>query len=329
LPPQPDARSIAEFSRHSSSTSLRELWEVVVRRRRLILLIEGGLLLLCLVYCLVAPNEYEASARVELRTAPASSLNLDSSENSGSASILSAPMALETMADVFRSDRLAWRVISDLKLYDAPGFRGDFAGRFPTFHTEIQNGAPVDPAAQAWLLERFARLLRVQTLPRTLLIEIRFRCRDAALSAAVVNALIGAYDRQDSESQVEATAQASDWLNVQLKELKSSVDKGQQRLSDFEREHGILSAPETLGNGTAGETEHSSTLLEIDELGRQLVAATTDRILREAEYRAASKGDPELVIASDPRLQTEDGSFATAALQQIHTRRIWNRSGLN
>jgi uncharacterized protein involved in exopolysaccharide biosynthesis len=38
----------------------------------------------------------------------------------------------------------------------------------------------------------------------------------------------------------------------------------------------------------------------MDELGRQLVAATTDRILREAEYRSASQGDPELVIASDP-----------------------------
>jgi polysaccharide export outer membrane protein len=60
--------------------------------------------------------------------------------------------------------------------------------------------------------------------------------------------------------------------------------------------------------------------LEIDELGRQLAVAASDRILREAEYRAASQGDPELVIASDPRLQIESGSFATALLQQIHAR---------
>ena len=31
-------------------------------------------------------------------------------------------------------------------------------------------------------------------------------------------------------------------------------------------------------------------------------------------------GDPELVIASDPRLQAESGAFATALLQQIHAR---------
>lgn len=292
-----------------------------MRRRRQITSVLGGLLLLCLLYCLVAPNQYEASARVELRTAPASSLSLGSSESPVSASILSAPIALETMADIFRSDRLAWRVISELKLYQAPGFCGDFASRFPGFHPEAQAGTPVDPVPQSWLLERFQKRLHVQTLTRTLLVEIRFRSKDAALSAAVVNALIDAYSQQDSESQVQATAQASGWLYGQLKELKATVDKDQQRLNAFEREHGIVSAPETLVNGTAGETQHSSAILEIDQLGRELVAATTDRILREAEYRAASKGDPELVIASDPRLQTEDGSFATAALQQIQARR--------
>jgi uncharacterized protein involved in exopolysaccharide biosynthesis len=44
----------------------------MLRRRRQIASILGGLLLLCVLYCLVAPNQYEAIARVELRTAPAS-----------------------------------------------------------------------------------------------------------------------------------------------------------------------------------------------------------------------------------------------------------------
>lgn len=308
--------TIVEVSPPRSNVSLRELWEILVRRRSLILLIEGGLLLACLTYCLLAPNQYDASAKVEMRTAPASSLTLDSTENSASASILSAPTALETIADVFRSEQLAWRVIKELKLYEAPGFRGDFATRFPGFRGEAQSGAGLDPAAQAWLLDKFEKRLRVQTVTRTLLIEIRFRSTDGALSAAVVNALIAAYNQQDSAAQLEATAQASDWLNIQLKELKASVDEDQDRLSAFEKDHGILSAPETLANGTTGETEHSSTLLEIDELGRQLVAAKTDRILREAEYRTAVKGDPELVIASDPGLQAVGGGFLTATLQQ-------------
>lgn len=313
---QHNVNSRPDVSRHNSSTSLRELWRVVVRRRRLILFIEGGLLLLCLLYCLIAPNQYDASARVELRTSPVSSLNLESSQQLVSASILSAPMALETVAGVFRSDQLAWRVITELKLYQSPGFCGSFARRFPGFHPEAPS---VD--AQAWLLERFQKRLHVQTLPRTLLIQVRFRSRDAALSASVVNALVRAYGEQDAESRVQATVQASDWLNSQLKDLKLRMDADQQRLAAFQSAHGILSTPETQADGKTDETAHNSTLTQIDELGRQLVAATSERILREAEYRAAAQGDPELVIASDSRLQSENGSFATALLQQIHARR--------
>lgn len=314
------ARSRSDASRFNSSTSLRSLWEVLLRRRRIVASVLGGLLLLCLLYCLIAPNQYEASARVALRTTPASSLSIDDGESSVAASSLATPLQLETLANVFRSDQLAWRVITELKLYQAPGFRGDFASRFPGFRAAAPANSAANAAAQAWLLERFQRRLHVETLPRTLLIQIRFRCRDAALSAAVVNGLIRAYEEQDSEARVEATAQASGWLESQLKDLKARVEQDQQRLADFQSRHDILAAPETLANGQQGEMQHTSALLEIDELSRQLVTAASDRILREAEYRAAAQGNPELVIASDPHLQSENGNFATALLQQLHAR---------
>jgi polysaccharide export outer membrane protein len=274
-----------------------------------------GLLLLCLSYCLVAPNQYEASAKVALRQAPATPLSLEAAEPTAAASFLSAPLQLETLATVFRSDRLAWGVITDLKLYQAPGFISGFDHRFPGFKPDAPS---VD--AQAYLIERFEKKLRVQTVPRTLLIQIRFRSKDAALSASVVNDLIRAYGQQESESSLQATMQASDWLGSQLKDLKARVESDRQRLASYQSQHGILSTPEIQAGGQSGETEHSSVLLEIDELGRQLVAATTDRILREAEYRAAQQGDPELVLASDPGLQAQGASFPTGVLQQIHAR---------
>lgn len=251
-----------------------------------------------------------------LRTAPAAPLGIDAAEPSAAASLLSAPLQLETLANVFRSDQLAWRAITELKLYQAPGFKGRFDSKFPGFRAE----SPA-PVAQDWLLERFEQRLHVQTLPRTLVIQIRFRSIDPALSAAVVNELIRAYGREEIESRMQATADATGWLEGQLQELKARVEQDRQRLAAFQMEHGILSSPETLPNGEPGDTQHNSTLLEVDELGRQLVAATTERILREAEFRAASQGDPELVFASNPRLQAESGSFATALLEQLRNRR--------
>ncbi len=300
--------------------SFRQLLEVVSRRRRMLAFVVGGLLLLCLLYCLIAPNQYEASARVALRTSPASSLSLEEAEPLFSASILSSPVQLETMANVFRSEQLAWRVIAGLKLYQAPGFMSGSVTRFPGFRADEPPDSATNAEGRAWLLERFQRRLHVEALPRTLLLEIRFRCRDAALSAAVVNALIRAFEEQESEARLQATARASDWLASQLNDLKARVERDQQRLAKFQSQHGILTAPETMANGQRAETQHTSALLEIDELSRQLVVAASDRILREAEYRAASEGNPELVIASDPHLQTESGNFATAMLQQLHAR---------
>ncbi len=308
IPPE-SAAIRHEVSHHGASTSLRALWDVVVRRRRAVLGTEGGLLLACLLYCLIAPKEYEARARVALRVAPASSLSLDAADAQTPASILGAPVAVETLAGELRSDELAWRTILALRLYEQPGFRADAPDQ----------GAP-NAGAQAWLLERFARRLDVQTIPRTLLVEIRFRSRDAALSAAVVNMLIRVYDQQASEAQIQATEQASAWLDGQLKELKARVDQDDLRLADFERSHGIVSDPEALAAGETGAAGHNPDLLEMDELGRQLVAATADRIVSESEYRAAAQGDPELVIAADPHLESSGGSFSTALLAQIRAR---------
>ena len=144
-------------------------------------------------------------------------------------------------------------MIVGLKLYQAPGFCGSFARRFPGFDPDEPS-----PEAQAWLLDRFSRRLHVQAMPRTLLVEIRFRSRDAALSAAVVNALIRAYDEQETESQVQATAQASDWLSAQLADLKTRVDARPAAPRRFrERSTGSSTTPEILSNGQPGETEHT------------------------------------------------------------------------
>jgi uncharacterized protein involved in exopolysaccharide biosynthesis len=305
---QPDARFLSGVRRNCSTVSLLHLWRVLRRRRRLVASVVGGLMLLCLLVCFLAPKQYEASARIVLRTSPATSLSLEAPEFSASTS---TSVQQETLATVLRSEQLAWRVILDLKLYQEPGFiastpelMGGFTGRFPDF-------LPKNPAAnaQAFLLERFEGRLRVQILPRTLLVQIRFRSRDAELSAAVVNDLIRIYEQQESESRMEETAQASQWLEGQLRVLKKRMEEDQQRLTAFQVQHGILTTPQTLASGQLSESQNDSRLVEIDDLERQLAIATAERIRSETELRAASQTNPELVVASELDPQNEDAKL--------------------
>ena len=86
-----------------------------------------------LLYCVIAPNVYEATARVALRGTQVSLLTLDRNEGAPSGSFASGQVQLETLANVLRSDQLAWDVISRLQLYKAPGFKGSFAQKFTDF----------------------------------------------------------------------------------------------------------------------------------------------------------------------------------------------------
>ncbi len=321
--PLPEASASPNSSSGDSrpaSISLRELWLLIARRRLLFLSILGTLLIACLLYCLIAPKEYEAKARVALRTGSPAPLGIGTSEVAASVSILSAPLQLETLANVFRSNQLAWKVIVGLRLYEKPGYKTAIDSRFSGFPADAPSADAQFVAAQDWLLDRFHQRLHVQTLPRTLLIEIRFRSHDPALSATVVNELIRLYGVQENESRLHATAEQTGSLEHQLGDLKSHMDSDRQKLAAFQNEHAILTSPESLSSGQTGETQHDSTLVEIEELDKQLVPATADRILREAEAKAASQGDPEVVFASSPRMQAESES-TIALLDDLHKRK--------
>jgi uncharacterized protein involved in exopolysaccharide biosynthesis len=272
------------------STSFRTLGAALLRHRRFVVSFVGGLLAACILYCLIAPSEYEASARIALRSSPATALNLDATTGANSGAFASEQTQLETLANVYRSDRLAWAVIADLSLYRAPGFAGRFERKFPGFRMDTPG-----PEAHAYLLDRFQKRLSVRTLPRTLILQIRFRSNDPALSAAVVNGLIRLYNQQETAARSKATEEASVLLTDQLNTLKSRVTAEDKRLVEFQQNHGLLDTPEILANGQPGEAQHNPALGEVDDLGRELVAATADRTLREAEYRAAMRGNPELV----------------------------------
>jgi len=296
--------------------SLGATGRVLWARRRFAGSILGGTLLACLIYCLAWPRQYEAKSRVALRLGPGTGLDVNGPEIGYSGGLFNEQLQLETLASVFRSEQLAWRLIEEQKLYRDPAFAHGIMRRYPDFHPESP-----DPDARARLLERFDRSLETTTIPRTLLVEIRFRSRNAAVSAAVVNALIKDYQDEETETRILATAQASGWMEQQLKVLKTRSDEDEERLDVFQKKHGLLITPEELANGRPGAADHTVPLHEVDEAASDLAAASSERILREAEYRAAMDGDPEAVLASDPRMEAESGGISAAAFRELHARK--------
>ncbi|WP_263357818.1 polysaccharide biosynthesis/export family protein [Acidicapsa ligni] len=307
---------VADEARAGSSIySIHKLMDMATRRRWFLLSTIGGLLLLCGLYCIVAPNQYEASSTVALRIQPVSALSIDGAETVAPASILSTPMQLETLVNVLRSEQLEWRVITELKLYEKPAFSRNFGQRFSGFRA-----AAASPEAQEYLLSTFGKRLHVRTLPRTLLVEISYRSKDPAMSAAVVNTLVRSYMELESKAHVDATDKASGWLEGQLTILTAQVKRNETHLAEFERQHEFMSAEQAVPGGASVESLHESATLQVDEVGRLLATASGDRILREALYREAQLGNPEQVLAANPEVQAEMGASGATMAQQLRMR---------
>jgi uncharacterized protein involved in exopolysaccharide biosynthesis len=96
--PQPDPDHVQpDVGREDSSTSFCTLGAALFRHRRFAASLMGGLSIACVLYCLIAPNEYEASARIALRSSPTTALILDGTTGANSNAFGSEQTQLETL----------------------------------------------------------------------------------------------------------------------------------------------------------------------------------------------------------------------------------------
>ncbi|MBZ5661872.1 MAG: polysaccharide biosynthesis tyrosine autokinase [Acidobacteriia bacterium] len=200
---------------------------------------------------------------------------------------------LETQYKVLNSDDLAERVIAQLGLDQEAEFRPIPQG---WFWTGIRNGIrsvsgsgnrPAGPgtALQEAVLDHFQQGLDVKPIRRSRAVEIDFDSLDPELSANVVNAMASNYMQKNLEARYDATQKASDWLSLQLADLKSKLEKSEDAMQQYAAGNGLL-VLET-GNGNA----ESITDQSLRELQQELNHAQDVRYEKESVYRLIQAGD--------------------------------------
>jgi polysaccharide biosynthesis transport protein len=267
----------------------------VVRKYKLLILgCLVGMVVLSGIISALLPRRYEAVARVLVNPQDSNALGLDPID-ALAGNGLSNDIVQQTQVRILQSDPLAWNVIKQLRLDQ----RRDFAG-----HLAIEPGCAIEhlPAhTRILLLAAFREALRIEAVPKTELIEVRFRARDPQLAADGVNALTNAYIERNFRTRYEATLQASDWLSKQLDDLRKSVEGSQQRFTEYQKKSGIIGTDDT----------HNVFIVQLDELNKQMAGAEAERILREARVRVAVAGNPELIADVAPT-----GTLAILRAQQ-------------
>ena len=240
-------------------------------------------LLLASAYVFIKDSRYEATASIEVSPVGTNSMGLDDA-----ASHLLSPsdptIQLQSAVTVLESNTVALAVMQQTKLAE----RKDFAGRW--IQPPESDVANLTPEARDHLLRRFDKALKVEIVPKTDIITVRFRAKDPALAAEVVNATVSSYTERNFRSSYDSAAQVSNWLSAQMEDLKLKANNAQEQLAALQKKRGLIGVDETDNIVTD----------KLKDLNEQLTAAESDRIVKEARYRIAGSGNPELIASTIP-----------------------------
>jgi uncharacterized protein involved in exopolysaccharide biosynthesis len=245
-------------------------------------------LLVAGAYLLVKASQFEAVAQIEVRPAGTNSLGLDEAATK-LFSPTEANTELQSAVQVLQSTTIALEVMQQLHMAQ----RSDFAGRWRQERDAPMESLP--PEVRDHLLARFRKGLSVSVVPKTDIVTVKFKARNAALAADVVNAVIGTYTERKIRTSYDSAMQVSNWLSTQMDDLRRKASESQERLAELQRTTGLIGADETSNTVTD----------KLKQLDEQLTAAQSDRVVKEARYRIATSGNPELLVsaAPDPTLQ--------------------------
>jgi capsular exopolysaccharide synthesis family protein len=267
--------------------TVHEIWLTLHRRLGTLLVCIGLAIVTALALSLLLPKRYEGVTRLKVDRESSDSFGVDTLAGIGD-----AETKLQTEVNVLWTDSLAWEVIKRLRL----DRRVDMAPRRFVLGAAVCVSGPsqsiesITPECRRTLLDEFHQRLHVQSVPRTEVIEIRYRSKNREMAAQVVNTLADIYIERNFQSIYQNVMRASAWLSGQLEDVKKNAEMAEQKYIEYQRQTGIISTDAT----------HNVLLERLNALNQQLMVAQAERIVREARYRIAMGGDPEALAVVAP-----------------------------
>ncbi|HUJ00405.1 MAG TPA: chain length determinant protein EpsF [Usitatibacter sp.] len=256
----------------------------------------AGTVAAAIAVTILLPRTYEATASVLVDNRDEQSLSTPGQpvrEQTG---------YMQTQMDVIQSQRVARRVVENLKLADDPGARAAFA----------KSGAR--GSIEDWLASALRTQVQVHSSLSSV-IQISYAAHDPKTAAKLANAFARAYMEVTLRLRTQPTKEAAAWFDDQLKSLRGDLEKAQARLADFQKEHGIIATDERV------DVENA----RLAELSTQALAA--QNATYDAQSRASQARSPREIaslpeVLSNPLIQTLKGELLTAEakLQEMSTR---------
>jgi succinoglycan biosynthesis transport protein ExoP len=207
------------------------------------------------------------------------------------------PTYMGTQVDVLYSERVGLRVIDALKLDRDPELRADW---------QDETGGRGD--FRAWLVERITRKLDARPGRESNVIGVKYTSNDAKRAADIANAFVDAFVDVTLQLRVEPAREYNTFFDERAQQLRNALEQAQNKLSAYQRKHGILATDERLDVENQRLAELTSQMVQIQ-------ASAT-----ESSSRARQSGLPDILNNSVVLQLTTERSRAEAQLEQLRSR---------
>ena len=271
-----------------------KLMSILRARWSLVLLVVVLTTLTAFGISLVLPKRYVASASVviDAKPDPVTALIYPG---------MASPAYINTQVDVIASDRVALRVVRDLRLTEVPELR------------ERWQSQGAEGSLESWVADFLQANMEVKPSKESNVLTVSYRSPSPDAAATFANAFVKAYIATTLDLRVEPARQYAGYFDQQAKAALERLEAARAKLSAYEREHGILASDERLDVENARLAELSSQLV-----GLQALASESGS----RQGQAARGADTLPDVLSNPVVSQlkADVSRAEAQLQQLSTR---------
>lgn len=210
---------------------------------------------------------------------------------------------IATQVDIIQSDRVAQRVVRNLRLNENAQLRDQWLAA-----TKGQGSFDV------WMAGIFKRSMEVKPSRESNVIAVTYTAPDPRFAAGLANAFVKAYIDTALELRVDPAKQYTTFFESRVKESRETLEQAQNKLSAYQKENGIIATDERFDIESARLSELSSQLVGLQALSSESGS-------RQAQARGSS-ADRLQEVLGNPLIAGLKGdlSRSEARLQEISAR---------
>jgi uncharacterized protein involved in exopolysaccharide biosynthesis/Mrp family chromosome partitioning ATPase len=325
--------------RQDGAVEISELWRILWHRRLMILAVAALMSAATLVYGLLTPSLYTASAQILIDPRDRNVVSND--VNPSAISPDGGIAQVESQASVVQSTGVLVRAIRTADLtqdgeFNSSGLLARLLGRL-TPEPAAVNGSLTQAEARA--LAALRRKMSVRRADKVLVVDVVVTTQDPEKSARIGNAIAEAYLADQADARSRGAREASESLTARLAEQRKRVDAAENAVERYRAENNLVASSgrlisdqqlgEISNQLSAAQARTAVLKAQVEQIGQQRRRGTLSGSSSEAMQStviAKLREQEATLIQREADLQSQLGprhpSIAAAHSQLVNIRQL-------